>query len=175
MCLQPQLLTCSLKLTRACGAPNFGCHKNERTGFMKSLRPNPKTGKAKQKVNQFQKAGLFFSNGPAPNFSEKGQKMSNTTQPLVIVSRDELAAIIIDSMHAVLRTHQPQKEEPQGEVLPELLTRRDVARYFQISIATVDNLTKAGVLEKHYLAGQPRFKRDEVRKALEGWKKYQRG
>lgn len=101
--------------------------------------------------------------------------MSNQTQPLVIVSRDELQALIIDSVQAVLRTQQPPKDEAPGEALPELLTRRDVARYFQISLATVDNLTRAGVLEKHYLAGQPRFRRDEVRKALEGWKKYQRG
>ena len=100
--------------------------------------------------------------------------MSNT-QSLVIVSRDELAALIIDSVQAVLRTHQPTKDEAPGESLPEWLTRRDVARYFQISIASVDNLTRAGILTKHYLAGQPRFKRDEVRKALEGWKKYQRG
>lgn len=68
-----------------------------------------------------------------------------------------------------------QKAQEPAEALPELLTRKDVAQYFKVSLATVDNLTKAGVLRKHYLAGQPRFRRDEVRQALEGWKKYQRG
>lgn len=77
-------------------------------------------------------------------------------------------------MQAVLKHHNMQNYEAQRETLPELLNRKDVAKYFKVSLATVDNLTKAGVLKKHYLAGQPRFKREEVRAAFDGWKKYQR-
>ncbi|MFZ2901204.1 MAG: helix-turn-helix domain-containing protein [Saprospiraceae bacterium] len=99
-----------------------------------------------------------------------------TANNVLVIDTDQFFTRLEEALERKLaeRLAQQKAQEP-AETLPELLTRRDVARYFQISIATVDNLTKAGVLEKHYLAGQPRFKRDEVRKALEGWKKYQRG
>lgn len=62
----------------------------------------------------------------------------------------------------------------EGGTLPELMTRKEAAVYLNCSIATIDNLSRAGLLEKHYLAGLPRFRREEVRHAFENWKKYAR-
>ena len=64
--------------------------------------------------------------------------------------------------------------QPEADALPELLNRKQAATYLNCSIATIDNLTRAGLLEKHYLAGLPRFKREEVKAAFANWKKYDR-
>ena len=88
---------------------------------------------------------------------------------VVIVSRDELQELIVDSLSTVLRIHLNKEDE-----LPPLLTRKEVADYFSVTVATVDNLTRAGVLKKHYVNSRPRFKREEVQEAFSAWKKWQR-
>lgn len=67
-----------------------------------------------------------------------------------------------------------QEATPTGEALPELMTRKEAAAFLSCSIATIDNLTRAGLLQKHYLAGLPRFRREEVKSAFQNWKKYDR-
>ena len=83
---------------------------------------------------------------------------------MVLVSKDELQTLIIDSVNACLQ-NLPRKEEP--EELPEWLTRQQVAAYLNCSLATVDNYSREGLLRKVYINGLPRFKRDEVRQAVE--------
>jgi len=91
---------------------------------------------------------------------------------LVSIPKDELQTLIIDSVNACLKFHLPK---PEGkEELPELLTRQQVADYLSVSLKTVDNLTKDGLLKKHYIAGSPRFKRKEVRAVADTWEPYQR-
>ena len=91
---------------------------------------------------------------------------------LVSIPKDELQTLIIDSVNACLKFHLPKLEEK--ETLPELLTRQQVADYLSISLTTVDTLARDGLLKKHYIAGSPRFKREEVRTVADTWEPYQR-
>lgn len=88
---------------------------------------------------------------------------------LVLIPKDELQTLIIDSINSCLKYHL-QREEGPGESLPEVMTRQQVADYFGVTLRTVDGLCKQGILKKHFLGGLPRFKRDEVRAAFENWK-----
>lgn len=88
---------------------------------------------------------------------------------IVVVQKDALQTLIIDSVNACLKYHL-QREEGPGESLPEVMTRQQVADYFGVTLRTVDTLCKQGILKKHFLGGLPRFKRDEVRAAFEAWK-----
>lgn len=91
---------------------------------------------------------------------------------LVSIPKDELQTLIIDSVNACLKFHLPKLEDK--EVLPELLTRQQVADYLSISLTTVDTLARDGLLKKHYISGSPRFKREEVRAVADTWEPYQR-
>jgi hypothetical protein len=91
---------------------------------------------------------------------------------LVTLTAEDLTRIIeraIDERIAPLR-----EAISKGEELPELMTRRQVAEYLAITVQTVDNFTRQGLLKKHYLNGLPRFKRDEVRAAAAAYQRYGR-
>ena len=69
---------------------------------------------------------------------------------------------------------EAQAQAEQKAALPELLTRAQAAEFLNVSRGTIDNLARAGLLQKHYLGSVPRFKREELLAAFEGWKKFQR-
>jgi hypothetical protein len=83
---------------------------------------------------------------------------------LVITTKDELRTLIKDSISAALAT-MPKDE--RRDDLPEWLTRKQVADYLNCSLATVDNYSREGLLIKVHVNGLPRFKREQVRQALE--------
>lgn len=87
---------------------------------------------------------------------------------LVVLTPEELRTLIQESVKAGLQALS-QPEASSAEALPEWLTRKDVAAYLSISLATVDNFTRDGLLKKHYVAGLPRFKREEVIQALKDY------
>lgn len=93
-----------------------------------------------------------------------GEKVTAMNEEIVLLSipKRELETLIIDCVAAVMELHQPAREE-----LPEWLTRKEVSKYLSCSLATVDNYSREGLLKKHYANGLPRFKREEVRQALE--------
>lgn len=65
----------------------------------------------------------------------------------------------------------PPTEKPTG-----LLTRREVAQKFRITLVTLDKYTKAGTLQSYKIGGQIRYKAAEIEKAFEQVKnaKYRR-
>jgi excisionase family DNA binding protein len=65
------------------------------------------------------------------------------------------------------------KEAPDPG-LSELFSRKQAAEFLGVSLGTIDNLARAGLLQKHYLGSIPKFKREELLQAFEGWKKFQR-
>ncbi len=69
------------------------------------------------------------------------------------------------------------KPEPPTEKPPGLLTRREVAQKFRITLVTLDKYTKAGTLQSYKIGGQIRYKAAEIEKAFEQVKnaKYRRG
>ena len=84
---------------------------------------------------------------------------------LVLISKDDLQALIQDTVSACLASIP--KDERRDD-LPEWLTRQQVAAFLGCSIATVDNYSREGLLQKIHINGLPRFKREQVRQALEG-------
>lgn len=84
---------------------------------------------------------------------------------LVLISKEELQALLADTVTAAIRDNFPKQED--REDLPEYLTRTQVKEYLNCSMATVDNYSRTGLLKKVYINGLPRFKRDEVRRALD--------
>lgn len=90
--------------------------------------------------------------------------------------------VLIDSeqffqrLEEILEAKLPKisMQQPEGEILPELLTRKQAADFLICSLGTIDNLTRSGVLQKHYLGRSPKFKKEELLQAFESWKKFQR-
>ncbi len=83
---------------------------------------------------------------------------------LIIIPKGELEILIIDCVRACLEIEHPVTDNP--DTLPEWLTRKQVARYLNCSLATVDNYARQGFLEKHRInGGLIRFRSEEVRRA----------
>ena len=81
-----------------------------------------------------------------------------------------LESVLESKIQAALHAQQPKGSNE----LPELLSRKQAAAFLGVSLGTVDNLARAGVLQKHFLGSVPKFKKEELLQAFEGWKKYQR-
>ena len=82
----------------------------------------------------------------------------------IVIQPAELQELIQSSLEAVLKQYVPPQPEQQN--LPEYMTRKEVADYLSCSLATVDNYSREGTLQKRYIHGLPRFKREEVQAAL---------
>lgn len=82
----------------------------------------------------------------------------------IVIQPDELQELIQSSLEAVLKQYVPP--QPEQQKLPEYMTRKEVADYLSCSLATVDNYSREGTLQKRYIHGLPRFKREEVQAAL---------
>lgn len=91
----------------------------------------------------------------------------SANQLVVHLTVPELVSII-DSRLEKLAEKLPDQE---AEQLPEYLTRKQVAAYMRISLATVDNYARDGVLKRRYVGGRnrrtPRYHRDDVRQAMQ--------
>lgn len=59
----------------------------------------------------------------------------------------------------------------EGDSSPEYMSRKEVAEYLGVCLATVDNYSRQGLLTKRYFGSVPRFHRDEVRQVMNGLKK----
>jgi len=77
-----------------------------------------------------------------------GEKIILTT-----FSRTELMTLIIDCMNKCL------KVEREKDIL---LTKQEAAKLLKVSVSTIENLMRAGVLEKYYVGRAVRFKRQNV-------------
>ena len=69
---------------------------------------------------------------------------------------------------------EAQQVAEQRSALPELLTRAQAAEFLNVSRGTIDNLARAGLLQKNYIGNVPRFKRDELLAAFKTWRKHLR-
>lgn len=98
----------------------------------------------------------------------------NAQAPLLVtITTADLRLLLEDVLEEKLAefAQQPTNDEPG---IPELLTRKQAAEFLNCTVGTIDNLTKRGLLTKHYLGGLPRFRRDELRAAFANWQRYQR-
>jgi excisionase family DNA binding protein len=91
---------------------------------------------------------------------------------IVVIEPEVLRGIVKEAVKEALAQHNPEKPDP--EQLPELFSRKEAAEFLKVSLGTIDNLSRDGLLQKHYLGNMPRFKREELLQAFEGWQKFQR-
>ena len=73
---------------------------------------------------------------------------------------EELASMINKE---VARAIAYQKTSQEEDVI---LTKREVAEYFQVTQRTIDNWTESGLLTAYRIGNQVRFKRKEVQDAF---------
>lgn len=86
----------------------------------------------------------------------------------IVISVDELIEIIDDRLeNAISKT--PDKEEV------EILTRHDVAKMFGVSLVTVNEWCRKGILKPHHMNSRVYFYKSEVMEALSGSKYGRRG
>lgn len=91
---------------------------------------------------------------------------------ILVLEPEEFFQRLEESLTRLLTQHNSEKPDP--EQLPELFSRTEAAEFLKVSLGTIDNLSRAGLLQKHYLGNMPRFKREELLQAFEGWQKFQR-
>ena len=76
--------------------------------------------------------------------------------------KSELEQIIKDCVNACLKANErgQAKEQPKDE--NELLTKQEAAKLLKVSVSTIENYGRSGMLEKHYIGRSVRFKRKDV-------------
>lgn len=86
---------------------------------------------------------------------------------LVELSVDALEALLADILDRKLEAIKPHTPAQ----VPDFLSRKEAADYLRISLATLDKLSRNGVLRKVYLGGTPRFRGADIAKVLDGWER----
>lgn len=86
----------------------------------------------------------------------------------------DLKAMISETVTAAVKKASPSSSEPFKDY-PELLTRGQTAQMFGICLATLDNWTKQGKLQKIKNGKVVRYNKTEVLKAFASLQKFQRG
>jgi excisionase family DNA binding protein len=99
--------------------------------------------------------------------------MSHTYQ-ITSINNEELESIIKNSVIQALQDWIPP--QPTSSNLPEYGTRKEVAELLRISLPTLDDYIKRGVIEASRIGGRIRIKRSEIEKAMTDIKslRYQR-
>jgi excisionase family DNA binding protein len=88
--------------------------------------------------------------------TQKVTQVLHTTQ-------DDLTDSILNGVEEKLNTF---KEHFQSKEPTNWVTRKDVSEILSISIVTVDDWTRKGILTAYRIGNQKRFKRSEVENAL---------
>ena len=86
---------------------------------------------------------------------------------LTTLTRDELQALVIDSVKVCLKHYAPQPKPRQpddepGEAGQTYVSKRQAARLISVCASTIDNAARAGKLKRHYVGKSVRFNRVEV-------------
>lgn len=88
---------------------------------------------------------------------------------VVSMSTDELKALIEEGVsNALSKSFQPKKEDET------LLNRKDISKFFSVSLVTVSQWMKSGKLPYHRINSRIYFKKTEVLHAMEISPKYKK-
>lgn len=74
------------------------------------------------------------------------------TQPLILITPEQLAELLRETVREELRAARPQNDDK-----PALLDRAGIAKAFGVSTETIDQWRKAGMPERRPCGGAPRF------------------
>ena len=96
-------------------------------------------------------------------------------QIILSISLDEFEIILKGWIFEVLKEFK-ESESSAKTRLPELLTRKQTARFLGVSMVTLWKWSKEGKIQSYQIQGCPRYKRDEILKAIKEVKnlKYKR-
>jgi hypothetical protein len=86
---------------------------------------------------------------------------------LTVIPTDQLKQMITDVVNVALRNAREEAPETvkPANVLPELMTKKETAETLRVSIGTVDNYTRDGLLTKKRVGLRAvRFDRGEVQR-----------
>lgn len=85
---------------------------------------------------------------------------------LTTLTRDELQALVIDSVKVCLKNHSAQqparRDDVPGQAAANYVTKREAARLISVCVSTIDNAARAGKIKRHYVGKSVRFLRSEV-------------
>ncbi|MBK9722131.1 MAG: helix-turn-helix domain-containing protein [Saprospiraceae bacterium] len=88
---------------------------------------------------------------------------------VITMNSDDLKALIDESVtNALSKSSQPKKEDET------LLNRKDISKFFSVSLVTVSQWMKSGKLPYHRINSRIFFKKVEVLKAMEISPKYKK-
>jgi len=82
---------------------------------------------------------------------------------------EEFESIQKDWIKEVLNENQPPTKEEE-----ELITRKETAQLLGISLPTLNEYSKDGIIPAYRLGSRVRYKKNEVLEALISFQKYQR-
>lgn len=79
------------------------------------------------------------------------------------IPEPDFKVMIQDAVKMVLNNLEPKQQTPTA---PELLTRNETAKYLGVSLPTLNDWTKNGVILGYRIAGRVRYKRPDIENAL---------
>lgn len=86
--------------------------------------------------------------------------------------RDEIISMIREAFKGELNEYL--KQQGMESDINKLLSRREVTEYLKISLPTLDNYRKSGILKCHRIGNRVLFNKGEVMEALQLPIKYRR-
>jgi predicted DNA-binding transcriptional regulator AlpA len=97
--------------------------------------------------------------------------MSNLNKHVVHLTTEELKDIIDERLSSFQNNKNLKESNSKVDIVPELLTRQEVADKFRVSFVTLHNWVKHGVLPKPIKKGKMvYFLRKEIVESLESRK-----
>ena len=79
------------------------------------------------------------------------------------IPEPEFKTMIQDAVLSVLNGIEPKQ---QTQTTPELLTRNETAKYLGVSLPTLNDWTKNGIIQGYRIAGRVRYKLPDIEKSL---------
>ena len=96
-------------------------------------------------------------------------------EDLIVVTTDQLSNLIFDNVvKALEQLKENEKATKKQTPKKVLLTRKETAKLLGVCLATIDNWTRQGKLQKHRNGNAVRYHRDEVIASFDTLQRYQR-
>lgn len=77
--------------------------------------------------------------------------------------KEDIRSIIQEAVHDAIKTANPARPELQGD---KLLTRKETAEKLKISLPTLNDWSKRGLLKSYIIGGRVLYKANEIEQSL---------
>lgn len=97
---------------------------------------------------------------------KKNNNINNTQIPIFYTTESDLRSLIAEEVKNALT---PYLSNTSSTLNPEeLLTRKEAAKEFKVSLATIDNYMRDGYIMPCRIRGSVRYKREDLQAAFSG-------